>query len=80
MFKFRLRTYPSVGRTLVVKFNAAKSESLLVSRKNRKPFHSPLLMNNEPIKEVSSNKHLGIFLSNDGKWHEHINISLQKHG
>ena len=51
----------------LVKFNAAKSESLLVSRKILKPFHPPLLMNNEPIKEVSSHKHLGLFLSNDGK-------------
>ena len=30
-------------------------------------------MNNEPINEVSCHKHLGIFLSSDGTWHEHIN-------
>ena len=30
-------------------------------------------MNNEPIKEVTSHKHLGIFLSSDGTWHEHKN-------
>ena len=30
-------------------------------------------MNNEPIKEVSYHKHLGIFLSSDGTWHDHIN-------
>ena len=64
----------------LVKFNAAKFESLLVSRNILKPFHPPLLMNNEPIKEVSSHKHLGLFLSNDGKWHEHIIIQLKKHG
>ena len=57
----------------LVKFNAAKSESLLISRKANKPFHPPLLMNNEPIKEVISHKHLGIFLSSDGIWHEYIN-------
>ena len=62
----------------LVKFNAAKSESLLVSRKNLKPFHPPLLMSNEPIKEVRSHKHLGLFLSNDGKWHEHINYITEK--
>ena len=62
----------------LVKFNAAKSESLLVSRKRIKPFHPPLVMNNEPIKEVLSHKHLGLFLSNDGKWHEHINYITSK--
>ena len=29
-------------------------------------------MNNEYIKEVTYHKHLGLFLSNDGTWHEHI--------
>ena len=37
-------------------------------------------MNNEPIKEVSYHKHLGIFLSNDGTWHEHINSITSKKG
>ena len=54
--------------------------------KTRHVFHSrrissfPQLMpmNNEPIKEVSSLKHLGLFLSNDGKWHEHINYTTEK--
>lgn len=62
----------------LVKFNAAKSESLLVSRKTNKHVHPPLFMNNEQIKEVSSHKHLGIFLSNDGTWHEHINYITAK--
>ena len=30
------------------------------------------------INEVSSHKHLGIFLSNDGTWHEHINYITPK--
>ena len=34
--------------------------------------------NNEPIKEVTSDKHLGIFLSSDGTWHEHINYITAK--
>ena len=29
-------------------------------------------MNDLPIKEVTSHKHLGIFFSNNGTWHEHI--------
>ena len=61
----------------LVKLNAAKSESLLISRKANKSYHPPLLMNNEPIKDVTSHKHvLGIFLSSDGTWHEHINYIM----
>ena len=35
-------------------------------------------MNNEPIQEVTSHKHLGIYLSNDRTWHEHINYITSK--
>ena len=35
-------------------------------------------MNNEPIKEVTSHKHLGIFFSNDGTWHQHIDYITSK--
>ena len=44
----------------LVKLNANKSEALLISRKTNRPIHPQLLMNNEPIKEVSYHKHLGI--------------------
>ena len=46
--------------------------------KTNKHSHPQLLMNNEPIKEVFYHKHLGIFLSNDGTWHEHINSISSK--
>ena len=35
-------------------------------------------MNNEHINEVASHKHLDIFLSNDGTWHEHIHYITSK--
>ena len=35
-------------------------------------------MNNVYINEVTHHKHLGIFLSNDGTWHEHINYITSK--
>ena len=35
-------------------------------------------MNNEPIKEVTSHKHLSIFLSSGGTWHEHTNYITAK--
>ena len=35
-------------------------------------------MNDEPIKEVTSYKHLSIFFSNDGTWHQHIDYITSK--
>ena len=46
-----------------VTFNPTKTESLLISRKINQPVHRPLFIDNQIIKEVSSHKHLGIFLS-----------------
>ena len=57
-----------------------KKSQKLISRKTNRPLHPQLLMNNEPIKEVSYHKHLGIFLSSDGTWHEHINSNTSKKG
>ena len=62
----------------LVKFNPSKSESLVISRKRNKPNHPNLFMSNIEIPSVSSHKHLGIFLSNDGSWDIHINKSLEK--
>ena len=62
----------------LVKFNAKQSDALLISRKANRPLHPQLLINNEPIKEESYHKHLGIFLSSDEIWHEHINSITSK--
>ena len=62
----------------LVKFYPAKSESIVISRKTNKPHHPPLKLNDQPIKEVTSHKRLGIFFSNDGTWHEHIDYIASK--
>ena len=49
-----------------------KSEAIIFSRKRAKPYHPPVLMENKPIIEDSSHKHLGIIFSNDCTWHEHL--------
>ena len=38
----------------------------------------PLFMENTPINEVEAHKHLGLFLSNDCSWHQHINYIKDK--
>ena len=62
----------------LVKLNPAKSEAIVFSRKTNQPYHPPLKMNDQPIKEVTSHKHLGIFFSNGGTWHEHIDYITSK--
>ena len=62
----------------LVTFNPTKTESLIISRKINQPVHPPLLMDNQIIEEVSSHKHLGIFLSNDCSWHKHIDYVKEK--
>ena len=64
--------------TWLVSFNPAKTESLLISRKLNRPQHPSLSMQNHQIIEVDSHKHLGIYLSNDCTWHQHINYIKEK--
>ena len=62
----------------LVKFNPSKSESLVISRKRFKPNHPDLCMLNTEIPSVTSHKHLGIFLSDDGSWDFHFGKSIEK--
>ena len=64
--------------TWLVSFNPTITESLIVSRKLNKPHHPTLFMQNHQITEVDCHKHLGIFLSSDCTWHQHINYIIEK--
>ena len=66
------------AKTWLVKFNPAKTGSLLISRKIMQPVHPPLHMINQQIKEVKNHKHLGLYFSNDGSWHTHITYIKEK--
>ena len=61
-----------------VKFNPVKLEAVLIFRKNNNSQSPPLKMNDEPIKEVTYHRHLGIFFSNDGIWHQHTDYITSK--
>ena len=73
-----LETIHEWADSWLVKFNPSKSVSFLLSRKNSTNIHPSLVMNNEYIKEVKHHKHFGLFLSNDGTWHEHIDHITSK--
>ena len=62
----------------LVTFNPSKSESLLFPRKVNKPYHPPLTMNYEQVTEVTKYKHLGLYFSSKGTWHEHIEYIIKK--
>ena len=62
----------------LVSFNPAKSESILFSRKLNRPFHPPLIMNQQVINEETSHKHLGLIFSSDCNWYEHIDYVKTK--
>ena len=61
----------------LVTFNPNKTESLITSHK---PLHPSLYMNNQQVLEVDFHKHLVVYLSNKGYWHQHINFILEKAG
>ena len=56
----------------LVDFNPNKTNHMIISRKVLKPNHPQLTFNNTVLNDVSSHKHLGMYLSNDGSWHAHI--------
>ena len=64
--------------TWLVTFNPTKSESFLVSRKVNRLIHPNVYMQNVQIEEVECHKHLGVCLSNDCSWHQHITYIKEK--
>ena len=57
----------------LVDFNAAKTQSMILTLKRNSPYHPPLYMNGLAITETSSHKHLGLTFTNNCNWNEHIN-------
>ena len=62
----------------LVNFNAAKTLSMVISRKVNKPIHPPLFMNNTQINETQTHKHLGITFSSSCLWPDHIGTICAK--
>jgi hypothetical protein len=51
---------------------------MLISRKKKKRQNPPLLMNNVPLDEVESYKHLGLTLTKTLVWDNHIENMVTK--
>ena len=54
----------------LVTFNPSKFESIIFSRKRNKSNHPNVVMDQQPIQEVNSHKHLGLVLSSDCTRHD----------
>ena len=51
---------------------------MVIFRKLIKPLHPPLEMNNQILQQGTNHKHLGLFFSNNGLWHDHIDYNVKK--
>lgn len=60
-----------------VNFNVSKTKSMLFTRKVNVN-NPPLYMNNSPLENTPSHKHLGLNLSSNAKWKDHINEIYSK--
>jgi hypothetical protein len=58
----------------LVKFNPQKTETMVLFKKNNKPNHPPLKMSNSELQKVDNHKHLGVIFSNNGFWHDHVDL------
>ena len=74
----KILTWFSHVSNWLLSFNPQKSETMTISRRVDKPHHPHLYMNNSIITEVQNCKHLGLTISNDGIYHNHINVITEK--
>ena len=72
-----LHALDNLAKQWLVDFNPQKTEYMVISyRQNINPIN--LKFNSENLNQVDNHKHLGVTISNDGKWAEHINNICQK--
>ena len=62
----------------LVIFNPSKSESLITFTKRNKLTHSDLLIYNAVIPQVNIHKHLGVFISSNVSWDNHLEYIIDK--
>ena len=60
-----------------VTFNAGKTKDLIFSKK-APDYPQPLTFNNTPVDRVTSHKHLGVILTHNLSWDEHLNSIIKQ--
>ena len=75
IINYDLQVLISWAKQWLINFNPQKTEALLFTLKQIERFPN-LIFNNIPIQFVEAHKHLGMTLSNNGLWHNHIDNIL----
>ena len=75
--KSDLRKLEIWSKEWLMSFNPKKTEALIISNRQL-PFIPSFTFDNTPIQITKQHKHLGVILSNDGKWNAHIQYILSK--
>ena len=73
-----LLSYDFYGDIRLFKYICQKTETMVISRTLIKPLHPPLEMNSQILQQGTNHKHLGLFFSNNGLWHDHIDYIVKK--
>ena len=73
-----LRKILAWARTWLVLFNALKTEVMNITKKRIRLYHPPLFMGDTQVKEVSQHKHLGLIISSDFSWNNHVKMLQDK--
>ena len=55
-----------------------QTQEVIFSRKINKVYHPPLLFNNSTVQQISSQKHLGIYLDEELTFKYHVNEKIMK--
>ena len=72
-----LQRLSSWAKEWIVKFSPPKTKSLLITKKRCNDPVPPLLLDGLAFEEVQSHKHLGVTISKDLNWREHIeNVAI----
>ena len=67
-----------VNYNFYLQFNVQKCKLMYVSRKTQSPFTPCLRLHNQQLEMVSTYKYLGLLLSNDLSWSQHIKYLCSK--
>ena len=73
-----LRKILAWAKTWLVLFNALKTEVMNITKTRIRLYHPPLFMGDTQVKEVSQHKHLGLIISHDFSWNNHVKMLQDK--
>ena len=58
--------------------NTKKTKELVYDIRRKKPVHDCVMVNNNPVEQVATFRYLGVLLSNDMTWNDHISAITSK--